>query len=103
MNDFMRTALYGTSHKIIPSIKNKNILKKNFEFVGPICESTDKFLSAKKFQLVKEKDIMIICDVGAYGMSLASNYNLRPLPAEILIKNSNVQIIKKRQKLTDLI
>jgi len=103
MNDFMRTALYGTNHKIIPSIKNKNILKKNFEFVGPICESTDKFLSIKKFQLVKEKDIMIICDVGAYGMSLASNYNLRPLPAEILVKNSSVQIIKKRQKLTDLI
>ena len=46
---------------------------------------------------------MIICDVGAYGMSLASNYNLRPLPEEILIKNSSAQIIKKRQKLTDLI
>ena len=46
---------------------------------------------------------MIICDVGAYGMALASNYNVRPLPAEILIKNSSAQIIKARQKLADLI
>ena len=103
MNDFMRTALYGEKHKIIPSIKNGRILNKKIEFVGPICESTDKFLTARKFQPIKEKDLIIICDVGAYGMSLASNYNVRPLPAEILVKNSNTQIIRSRQKLTDLI
>ncbi len=103
MNDFMRTALYNEKHKIIPGIKNSKILNKNLEFVGPICETTDKFLSAKKFQSLKEKDLIIICDVGAYGMSLASNYNARPLPAEVLVKKSNVQIIKSRQKLTDLI
>ena len=99
----MRTALYNEKHKIIPGIKNSKILNKNLEFVGPICETTDKFLSAKKFQSLKEKDLIIICDVGAYGMSLASNYNARPLPAEVLVKKSNVQIIKSRQKLTDLI
>jgi diaminopimelate decarboxylase len=103
MNDFMRTALYGEKHKIIPSIKNGRILNKKIEFVGPICESTDKFLTVKKFHPIKEKDLIIICDVGAYGMSLASNYNVRPLPAEILVKNSNTQIIRSRQKLTDLI
>ena len=86
----------------IPSIKKKktnNII----EFVGPICESSDKFLTVKKFQNLKEKDILIICDVGAYGMSLSSNYNLRPLPAEILIKNSKIKIIRNTQKLYDLI
>ncbi len=103
MNDFMRSALYGSKHKIIPSKKNRKVLNKRFEFVGPICESTDKFLTVKKFQNIKEKDVIIICDVGAYGMSLASNYNTRPLPAEILIKNSNTQIIRHRQKLADLI
>ena len=103
MNDFMRTALYGAKHEIIPSIKNGRILNKKFEFVGPICESTDKFLTVKKFQFIKEKDLIIICDVGAYGMSLASNYNVRPLPAEILVKNSSAKIIRNRQKLTDLI
>ena len=103
MNDFMRTALYGAKHEIIPSITNRRILNEKFEFVGPICESTDKFLTVKKFQFIKEKDLIIICDVGAYGMSLASNYNVRPLPAEILVKNSSAKIIRNRQKLTDLI
>ena len=103
MNDFMRTALYGEKHKIIPSSKKGKLLNKKYEFVGPICETTDKFLSLKKFQSIKEGDLIIICDVGAYGMSLASNYNTRPLPAEILIKNSKAIVINKRQKLSDLI
>ena len=103
MNDFMRKALYGSNHQIIPSIKNKRIFHKKIEFVGPICESTDKFLTLNKFQLLKEQDLVIICDVGAYGMSLASNYNVRPLPAEILVKNTKAQIIRNRQKLSDLI
>ena len=103
MNDFMRPALYGTKHQIIPSIKNKKEENKIFEFVGPICESTDKFLSTNKFQTLREGDVIIICDVGAYGLSLASNYNVRPLPMEILIKNSKIHIIKNRQKLSDII
>ena len=103
MNDFMRKALYNANHQIIPSNKNRKVLNKKFEFVGPICESTDKFLSLNKFHLIKEKDLIIICDVGAYGMSLASNYNVRPLPAEILVKNSKIEVIRKRQKLSDII
>jgi len=103
MNDLMRPALYGAKHQIIPSIKNKKNLNEIFEFVGPICESTDKFLTINKFQKIKEGDVLIICDSGAYGMSLSSNYNVRPLPAEILIKNSKIQVIRNRQKLSDLI
>ena len=103
MNDLMRPALYGASHKTIPSIKTNKISSKIHEFVGPICESTDKFITLKKFQELKEKDIIAICDVGAYGMSLSSNYNLRPKPVELLIKGSKVRIIRKRQKHKDLI
>ena len=103
MNDLMRPALYGAEHKIIPALKNKKKVNKIYEFVGPICESTDKFLTQKKFQKLEEKDLVIICDVGAYGMSLSSNYNVRPKPIEILIKKSKVEVIKKRQKLADLI
>ena len=103
MNDLMRPALYGAKHQIIPSIKNKKNLNKIFEFVGPICESTDKFLTINKFQKIKEGDVLIICDSGAYGMSLSSNYNVRPLPAEILIKNSKILTIKNRQKLSEII
>ena len=103
MNDLMRPALYGAKHKIIPLKKSNQKSKKMYEFVGPICESTDTFSTIKKYQKLKEKDLLAICDVGAYGVSLASNYNVRPKPLEILIKNSKVQILKKRQKISELI
>ena len=103
MNDFMRPALYGAKHKIIPLKKINKITNKTYDFVGPICETTDKFLSTNKFQKLNEKDYIIICDVGAYGTSLSSNYNIRPKPAEILIKGSRINVIKERQKLKDLI
>ncbi len=103
MNDLMRPALYGAKHRIIPINKTKKFSNKPYEFVGPICESTDKFLLTKKFQKLKEKDLIIISDVGAYGYSLSSNYNLRPKPAEIVIKGSKIIIAKKRQRLIDII
>jgi diaminopimelate decarboxylase len=103
MNDLMRPALYGANHITLPAIKTRQTSKKIYEFVGPICESTDKFTTLKKFQKLKEKDLVVMCDVGAYGMSLSSNYNVRPKPPEILIKGSKINVIKKRQKLEDLI
>ena len=102
MNDFMRPALYGASHKMLPSIKKNTNSKKTYEVVGPICESTDKFTTLKNFQELEENDFIVICDVGAYGMSLSSNYNLRPKPIELLIKGSKIKIIRKRQKHKDL-
>ena len=103
MNDLMRPALYGATHKILPSIKKNKNSKKIYEFVGPICESTDKFTTLKNFQELDEKDLITICDVGAYGMSLSSNYNVRPRPIELLIKGSKIKVIRKRQKHKDLI
>ena len=102
MNDFMRPALYGASHKMLPSVKKNTNSKKTYEVVGPICESTDKFTTLKNFQKLEENDFIVICDVGAYGMSLSSNYNLRPKPIELLIKGSKIKIIRKRQKHKDL-
>ena len=103
MNDLMRPALYGAFHKTLPVTKSNKISKKPYEFVGPICESTDKFITLNKFQELKEKDLIAICDVGAYGMSLSSNYNLRPRPVELLIKGSKIKVIRKRQKHQDII
>ena len=103
MNDLMRPALYGATHRTMPLFKSNQISKKSYDFVGPICESTDKFTTLKNFQKLKEKDLIIMCDVGAYGMSLSSNYNVRPKPIELLIKGSKINVIKKRQKLKDLI
>ena len=103
MNDMMRPALYGAKHQILPAFKNKKKSKKSYEFVGPICETTDKFLSVSNFNKLKERDLIFISDVGAYGSSLSSNYNIRPKPSEILINKSKVTILKKRQKLEDII
>jgi len=103
MNDLMRPALYGSRHEIMASIKSKKMIIKKHEFVGPICEATDKFLSVPKFQTLREKDILAICDVGAYGMVLSSNYNLRAKPSEILINQSSSKIITKRQKLNNIV
>ena len=103
MNDLMRPALYGANHRTLPVLKTNQVSKKTYDFVGPICESTDKFTTLKKFQKLKERDLIVMCDVGAYGMSLSSNYNVRPKPIELLIKGSEIYVIRKRQKLKDLI
>jgi len=103
MNDLMRPALYGAKHKIIPSKLNNQKISKKHEFVGPICETTDKFLTIDEYQKINQRDIVLICDVGAYGMVLSSNYNLRPKPPEILVNKSSAKIITKRQKLNSII
>ena len=103
MNDLMRPALYKAKHRILPLNKKNQKSKKKYEFVGPICESTDKFLDVNKFQKLNEKDFIAVCDTGAYGMSLSSNYNMRPKAPEIFINGSKIKIITKRQKLKDLI
>ena len=103
MNDLIRPALYGSFHKIIPIIRNKKNIKKTHSFVGPICETTDEFLTTKKYSQTKESDYLAICDVGAYGIVLASNYNLRTKPPEIIIDKSNIKLVSKRQKLINII
>ena len=103
MNDMMRPALYKAEHMILPSKLSKAQIKKKHEFVGPICETTDKFLSTPRYQKLNQNDVVIICDVGAYGMVLSSNYNLRAKPPEILVNKNLSKIITKRQKLTSII
>ena len=103
MNDFMRPALYDATHDIIPLFKNNQKSNGVIEFVGPICETTCKFVKYKKYQKVSENDFMAITDVGAYGSSLSSNYNTKPLIAEILVKKNKFKVIKKKQDLFKLI
>ena len=103
MNDFMRPALYEAFHKIIPISKKTSKMKGKIEFVGPICESTCKFGVYKNFSKINENDFVAITNVGAYGSSLSSNYNTRPLVAEILINKNKLRYIRKRQNLLKLI
>ena len=103
MNDLMRPALYDVQHQIMPLRKTNKRLQGNIEFVGPICESSDKFLSQKGFSQIKEGDYVGLTHVGAYGMSLSSNYNTRPIIAEIMVSGSKYKLIRKRQSLKNLI
>jgi len=103
MNDFMRPALYDAVHEIIPILKSNKKSFKKIEFVGPICETTCKFNMYQKYQKIFEKDYVAITNVGAYGASLSSNYNTKPLIAELLVTKNKIKIIKKRQDLLKLI
>ncbi len=103
MNDFMRPALYNAIHEIVSVFKSKKRISGKIEFVGPICESTDTFLKYKNFPYVKEGDYIAITNVGAYGSTLSSNYNTRPLASEVIVKKGKIKIIRKRQKITEII
>ena len=103
MNDFMRPALYDVQHNIIPLKKVNKKNKDLIEFVGPICESTCKFGKYKNYQKISENDFVAITNVGAYGSSLSSNYNTRPLIAELLVNKHKIRSIRKKQNLLKLI
>jgi len=103
MNDFMRPALYEAFHKIIPISKKSSRMKGKIEFVGPICETTCKFGVYKNYPKINENEFVAITNVGAYGSSLSSNYNTRPLIAEILINKNKLRYIRKKQNLVKLI
>ena len=103
MNDFMRTALYDAVHNIIPVIKNNKKHKGPLEFVGPICETTCKFIKYNKYQKLNQSDYVAILDVGAYGASLSSNYNTKPLIAEMIINKSKARVIRKKQDIKILL
>ena len=94
--------MYGSYHEIY----NTNQVEGEKEIVdicGNICESGDLFARDREITKVKEGDILAIADTGAYGISMASNYNFRPLPAEIMVKDRKTKIIRKRQTIDDLL
>ena len=103
MNNLMRPALYDSHHQIIPLKRTNKLFKGNLEFVGPVCENSDKFANQKNFWQIKEGDYIALANVGAYGMSLSSNYNTRPTVAEVMVSGSKHKMIKKRQSLENLV
>ena len=103
MNNLMRPALYGAQHQIMPLKKTNKLFRGNLDFVGPVCESSDTFSNQKSFSQIKEGDYVGLVNVGAYGMSLSSNYNTRPTIAEIMVNGSKHRVIRKRQSLENLV
>jgi diaminopimelate decarboxylase len=104
MNDLIRPALYDAYHHIVPVIqRNGHAAKAEMvDVVGPICESGDFFAHDRELPPVEEGDLLAILDAGAYGMALASNYNTRPRPAEILVSGKSTKLIRRRERLRDL-
>lgn len=104
MNDLLRPSLYGALHEIVPIALSRDAVKPiQMDVVGPICESGDFLAHDAVLPVVETGGYLCILDAGAYGMSLASNYNTRPRAAEVLVEGSRVRIIRRRETVKDLL
>jgi diaminopimelate decarboxylase len=102
MNDLIRPALYQAYHEIVPVIRDPDSKPVIVDIVGPVCETGDFFARDRSLSEVKEGDLVAILDAGAYGMSLSSNYNTRPRPAEVLVEGKRARLIRRRETIQDL-
>ena len=102
MNDLLRPSLYNAQHEIVP-ITPRGGDKALFDVVGPICETGDFLARDRELEMAKAGELLAVLDTGAYGMSLASNYNSRPRAAEVLVNGSKVQLIRRRETVKDLL
>lgn len=102
MNDLIRPALYGSYQAIQPVVENKaeNIVA---DIVGPICESGDFFAKDREIARPKRGDLLAVMSAGAYGFTMASNYNSHPKPPEVLVDGDRYDIVRKRESYDDLI
>jgi diaminopimelate decarboxylase len=103
MNDLIRPALYGAYHEIVPVVSGAELEKETADVVGPVCETGDFFARDRQLAGVSQGDLLAILDAGAYGMVLASNYNTRPKPAEVLVKGKTAKIVRRRERVADLL
>lgn len=101
MNDLIRPALYGSYHEIVP-VRDSAAEKIQADVVGPICESGDFFAHDRDLPFVQPGELLAILTAGAYGFVLASNYNTRPRPAEILVNGVHAELIRAREKVDEL-
>ena len=102
MNDLIRPALYGSYHEIVPARATK-AGKVKVDIVGPVCESGDFFAEGRSLPAVGEGELLVLKSAGAYGMAMASNYNARPRPAEVLVDGRQYELVRRRETLKDLI
>jgi diaminopimelate decarboxylase len=104
MNDLLRPSLYRAYHEIVPVHSSSlNNPRETVDVVGPICETGDFFARDRELPITQEGDLLALLDAGAYGMVLASNYNTRPRPAEVLVDGKSVKLIRRRETMADLV
>ena len=102
MNDLIRPALYGSYHGIVP-VRATRGKKIKADIVGPVCESGDFFAESRSIPAVQAGDLLAVLSAGAYGMTMASNYNSRPREAEVLVAGRRTVCVRRRETLADLI
>ncbi|MDQ2918729.1 MAG: diaminopimelate decarboxylase, partial [Verrucomicrobiota bacterium] len=102
MNDLIRPALYQSYHEIVPVREPPNESKERVDVVGPVCESGDFFAQDRELPDLRADDLLAVMSAGAYGFVMASNYNSRPLPAEVLVRGQRIALVRRRQELSDL-
>jgi diaminopimelate decarboxylase len=103
MNDLIRPALYDAYHAVVPLSQIASGALEKADVVGPICESGDFFAKDRLLPIVKEGDYLAVMSAGAYGFSMASNYNSRLRSAEVMAKGSSVHLIRRRESYQDLV
>jgi diaminopimelate decarboxylase len=102
MNDLIRPALYGAHHEITP-VQESDAPLRVADIVGPVCETGDFFARSREIAPLSPGSLIAIRTVGAYGFVLASNYNSRPRPVEIMVNGADVRVIRRRESYHDLI
>jgi diaminopimelate decarboxylase len=102
MNDLIRPAMYDAYHGIEP-VASRNAPWATYDVVGPVCETGDTFTTERELPAMKQGDLAVILSAGAYGASMASNYNTRPLAPEILVASGEYKVIRKRQTYEEII
>jgi diaminopimelate decarboxylase len=103
MNDLIRPSLYQAYHDIAPIESVQIDAKEKVDVVGPVCETGDFFARDRELPITQEGDLLALLDAGAYGMVLASNYNTRPRPAEVLVDGKSTKLIRRRETVADLV
>ncbi|MGA9041221.1 MAG: diaminopimelate decarboxylase [Terriglobales bacterium] len=102
MNDLIRPSLYQAHHEIVPAwMESPSPATETVDIVGPVCETGDFFARDRQLPTANEGDLLAILDAGAYGMVLASNYNTRPRPAEVLVDGKSARLIRRRETTAD--
>ena len=102
MNDLIRPSLYDAWHDIVPLVDDARPLQ-TYDVVGPVCETGDTFASGRELPECKAGDLVLIKATGAYGASMASTYNSRPLAAEVLLDRGRYAVVRKRQTFEDMV
>jgi diaminopimelate decarboxylase len=103
MNDLIRPSLYAAYHRIMPVRNHRRQVEDNVDIVGPVCESADFLGLSRRFPTVESGEYLAVCDAGAYGYVMSSNYNFRPRCAEIMVRNSRHYVIREREQHRDII